>query len=451
MNGVPIIYIPVESKKREFDGKILLSLRLIERGFKVVLGTKSGVHREILQSHEGVYLAKSVSNEFLSFYEKLKSRKHRIAVLDVEGGALTKDIKNDLLRSYQPQASKYFDYFYVFGNKIKEAILRDLDHVKKHQVKVTGEPRFDLLRPKYEGFFQTEIEQLKKKYGIFILINTSFGLSNSSIGEENIKTFLETTSDIPDEQRHLYLKKHEEGKIVMKEFINLAKLLAETFPELNVLIRPHPDENPNKYLKQVRNIRNIYVDADGNVQPVIKSALALIHHDCTTGMEAVMAEKPVISYVPRTDDSITAWMPVYLSIKCENKKEVINEIKKILDDPTKKYSLTKEKAQLFKEYFNNYASDAAVILSDEIKKTYDKMDTKQSVFNVHLTLLRLKSLVNIVRYKYSKKNRDRFMSVSLKEIKKKIDLIDTDNITNNNLKFISYGGNTVEMSLKREQ
>jgi surface carbohydrate biosynthesis protein len=441
----PIIYIPVESKKREFDGKILLAKELIQRGFKVVLGTKSGVHREALNAQNGIYLAKSASNENLNLYKQLQHRGHRMAVLDVEGGALTREIANDLFRSYQPEASSFFDFFYVFGDKIKESIVEHLPYIKPDQVMVTGEPRFDLLRPEFDRFFGDEIHNIQQQYGNYILMNTSFGLSNSLLGEEGIRHFLENTTDIPDEQRPLYLLKHREGKILLREFVDLAAQIATTFPDHQLIIRPHPDEDPSPYMTLTASLNNVHVNGSGNVHPWIKLARMVIHHDCTTGMESVMAGKPTISFIPRMEESITAWLPIYLSIACKTPQEVLEAMQKIVTENQSDYEPGGEKQKVFSSHFINYTTHGSILLSEALEDAYGNINSSCKN-TVRMWRQRAKSLlkIRIYRKKMREGSRERFMHISESEVRHKLLLLDSS-LTHDRLNAKVRGGNTIHL------
>ncbi len=450
MSADPLIFIPVESKKREFDGKVLLASALLRRGFRVMLGTKVGVHRELIYTRNAIYLAKSASNENLDLYRHLKSLGHKLVVLDVEGGALTKEIRNDLLRSYQPEASEFFDYFYVFGDKIREAVINELDYIDPDKVITTGEPRFDLLRPEYDNFYAGEIKRIGDLYGRFILINTSFGFSNSILGEEGIQRLLENTTDIPDEQRPLYILKFETGKQLLLDFADLAKHLASEYPELNIVIRPHPDEDPSTYMKLTEGVRNIHVKCEGNVHPWIRASVGVIHHDCTTGLEAVMSAKPAISYLPSIEESITAWLPVYLSIECKTCQEVSAEVGKILLRPDEPWYPGEEKAEVFTSYFRNYAEPANTLLASSLNDAYQGICT---TFKPSPSLLkeRLHSRIRIHRYNRNKQpgKRERFMSVSVDEVKEKLSLAGIESV-GSEISIRVLGGNAILLAKSRK-
>ncbi|HRZ42988.1 MAG TPA: hypothetical protein P5228_09845 [Bacteroidales bacterium] len=450
MTEHPLIFIPVESKKRELDGKILLASALIARGWKVIIGTKAGIRREMLHHRNALYLAKSVSSDFIPFYREIQSLGHRMVALDVEGGALTREIRNDLLRSYQQDAVEYFDYIYVFGDKIKKDIAEHIPYIPQEKILVTGEPRFDLLKPVHDPYYAADIEHIRNTYGNCVLINTSFGLSNSVLGEEWIRQFLETTGDIPEEQRPLYLLKHREGKILMQEFIAMAKRLAERFPALNFVLRPHPDEAQEVYREAFAGILNLFVDGTGSVQPWIKSAKAVIHHDCTTGLEAVLAMKPTISYIPRTDERITAWLPVFVSVACTSENAVANALETALQQPESLSAPEKEKGDVLASYFANFREEASDMLADHLSVAYCQPSTGPFGL-VRLSLARLRSRVNIVRLrnKSRKDGWDRFIRMDREELCKRLPL--TGNLNDISALRISIrGGNTAYLQSLRK-
>jgi len=444
----PTVFIPIESRKREFDGKILLSAELLKRGFRVVLGTKSGVHREILYARNGLYLAKSASNQYLDLYRTLRYLGHKIAVLDVEGGALTREIKNDLLRSYQVESSEFFDYFYVFGDKIKEAMIRNLPYIDPAAVVVTGEPRFDLLHDDYDRYYRSEVEHISNRYGRYVLINTSFGLSNSVHGDEGIQLFLSTTPDIPDEQRPLYLLKHQEGKFLLQAFVSLARKIALSRPDLQVIIRPHPSEDPQTYIRQTEDLSNLCVTGEGNVHPWIKGAELVIHHDCTTGLEAVMARKPVVSYIPRMEEEITAWLPIHMSITALKEEEVMEHVRQILSRPNTPYDPGEERRKLFASYFINYSHRSSVLLADSIAAAYCELKTG-FVANPRKQYQRMRSLIRIHRYqqKLKRGGRERFFAISPEEVREKLMLADPE-IPVEKLKIKLLGGNSIKLEIR---
>jgi len=86
------IYLPVEIKSRELEGKLLLSLTAAERGHMVILGEKS--HTRGLAAKgvlpPGILHNKSLtpSEKALKLLDNLKNQNHIITCQDEEGGLI---------------------------------------------------------------------------------------------------------------------------------------------------------------------------------------------------------------------------------------------------------------------------------------------------------------------------------------------------------------------------
>ena len=57
----PILFVPVETKVREYHGKLLLSLVAAEKGFRVILGGQRDLTESAHLHKLGIYLDKSIA------------------------------------------------------------------------------------------------------------------------------------------------------------------------------------------------------------------------------------------------------------------------------------------------------------------------------------------------------------------------------------------------------
>ena len=73
--------------------------------------------------------------------------------------------------------------------------------------------------------------------------------------------------------------------------VTLTHNLANKFPELNFIYRPHPSEDHDYYKVIFKGVKNINVEHDGNVIPWILACKLLLHDGCTTAIEATLAGK----------------------------------------------------------------------------------------------------------------------------------------------------------------
>ena len=69
------------------------------------------------------------------------------------------------------------------------------------------------------------------------------------------------------------------------------------------------------YLSKSLTFNNIEVIRKGSVREWIVNAEAIIHYDCTTGIESLIAGKNVISFCPFYDENLVASLPIEISTK----------------------------------------------------------------------------------------------------------------------------------------
>ena len=117
----------------------------------------------------------------------------------------------------------------------------------------------------------------------------------------------------------------------MYEFINLVRELALEFYDSFIVIRPHPRESLriNKLLTE--DLDNVEVINDGQVDSWIRKCKVLIHNGCFTSLQAMIADKKVISFVSFDGSEMSQdFIPVLLitiGIKVSTEKGVIEVIK----------------------------------------------------------------------------------------------------------------------------
>ena len=81
----PWLLLPIETKHREFYGKVLLSLVAAEKGFDVLLGEQNAMLAQLDNIPKGIYLDKSVGRTKTRYFEKLSRRGSKIVAWCEEG------------------------------------------------------------------------------------------------------------------------------------------------------------------------------------------------------------------------------------------------------------------------------------------------------------------------------------------------------------------------------
>jgi surface carbohydrate biosynthesis protein len=79
------IAIPIETKVREFDGKLWLSLNFVSRGDQVIIGPPTEIKKTLDYSQPDVYITKDPGDGNEDFFDELRSAGISVCGLDTEG------------------------------------------------------------------------------------------------------------------------------------------------------------------------------------------------------------------------------------------------------------------------------------------------------------------------------------------------------------------------------
>jgi len=118
------IYIPVEIKARELEGRLLLALAAAERGHKVLLGEKeydeSLLKQNILKP--GILHHKSILPYQLEGLQEVNDYGHKVTVQDKEDGLLAPDCYDFVQKRFSPETIRLTERIYCWGQFDHSAI-----------------------------------------------------------------------------------------------------------------------------------------------------------------------------------------------------------------------------------------------------------------------------------------------------------------------------------------
>ncbi|MGP4038673.1 surface carbohydrate biosynthesis protein [Gracilibacillus sp. D59] len=308
------IYLPVEQKVRELDAKLLLAYYAVIEGYDVVIGDHIMVELASGIYPKGIFFSKGYPHGFRKrIITNAKKNGHSVVELDEEG--LLIQPKNYLRNRLRKELLQLVTQEYCWGHFQKEVITR-ANPEYKGKCYIVGNPRLDLLKPKFRSLYKKDAEKLINKYGDFILINTRFSRYNSKKGMKDNVYF-----------KHI--------KKLYYKFIEMIKVMSEKFPDTNFVIRPHPGENFETYCQAFSVYKNVHVIHEGNIIKWLLAAKVVIHNGCTSGIEAFLLGKPVISYMPPISNKDEVNLPNKLGIKAANMEELHTELRDILHEKDK--------------------------------------------------------------------------------------------------------------------
>jgi surface carbohydrate biosynthesis protein len=343
------VLLPLEIVNRELDGKIWLTLKLLEENHEVIIGKTPS----ILKSMD-IFNPNIIFVFPRMFEENYFSDNTGTVSLDKEGGVFSSE--EAYYNRITPEPTKSVHTFFAWGTKPAE-IARSAGC---NNVIVSGNPRFDLLRPSLSTIYDDEAKKINEEFGSFVLINTNFTRGNHHSG---------SPLRVPQKGEQIN-NDTDLDEFLVGQFVDAARDLAHVDKNLSVIIRPHPSENHETYTQFTENHDSLFTIHDGSVRPWIKASDVVIHNGCTTGIESSIMNVPTIAYCPerKTTSNLTkADLPNKVSMSEVDKDSLINTVSGYTSTD-EEYELSESKRKLLAEYFHNVNEMSAPIIVNEISK-----------------------------------------------------------------------------------
>lgn len=375
-------YLPIEIKARELDSRLYLAMNLVEKGFSVVIGKKSGVNRDMFSQNKNfIYFDKGISPGDLSFYQAIRAANGYIVGIKEEGIFNNLEVNTqEFIENYNNSCGKLFSLIFVWGKRTKEIIEKLCPKLNNPNLVVTGHPSIDLLNENLISYYYNLRNLNYKIKPGYILVNTNFPKINGFLNFDQIKFFNFRNEKIfnKDLQKEYELGREFEKKI-FAEFSKMIEALANSFPEKNIIIRPHPVENIKVYHEKFEKFDNVKVIREGSSKEWIVGAESVIHHDCTTGIEAFFGKKHVISFSPFKNEKLIAKLPQDVSVKLNNINDLITFIKNgyVLESGDQDNDRKKTIFD-FKDIIDNVDGNATNKIASSIEKLCNDANVAQS-------------------------------------------------------------------------
>jgi surface carbohydrate biosynthesis protein len=372
------LILPVEIKSRELDATIVLAIEAIKRGWTVYLGQKQQIWPMIELMQGSVYFLKSIVPGEYDNLKKIKKNHNFITCLDIEG--LNMGVEPiGATRRYSDQTIKIADKIFFWG-------LNDFLRVKKKFKNVTkksfisGSPVVDSWKVQLK-----KLSKLKKDNSILISMN--FMRGDPSI--KYVKYDLEKKMMGPkiNKKQIDYLKREYELKdLSFKDFYEITGYLAKKFPKRKIVVRPHPEENIDRYKPLEARFNNLIVDNQTSRVEQLKKCSAFIHFNSTMSVQAYFMKKNSIMYNPIKNKralSILCPVPKLVSEEAKNKKKLISSI---INPKEKKIKIGK----LLQNHKSNASKKIILNLEKFYKNKKNNFNNSLNIFSVAFFLYKYK-------------------------------------------------------------
>lgn len=326
-----IIYIPIEVAKREVLPKSFLAAFLANKGCTVYL-FEDYIFDRFGYPGPGIYLGKNVFKTeapySLKYYESLKQAGIRLFYLDEEGGVYPGTFEDNwqqiIVARTDPNSFSADDQYLSWGSW-QASLYKELSKANVH---VTGSPNYEICKQTYKKCLETVDNDIRNGCNNYILINTRFNLANPMKG---LGSFLGKNSPSSKNMSDdWYISLVAADFQYLGLFIELILVLAMRFDNTPIVIRPHPTENPDFYRGIFYGVKNVVVNGDGHISSWVRAASVIIHNGCSTALQAVFAEKPVITYVPTAAEVVGPALPNAVGWRATTSEEVIALVAKAM-------------------------------------------------------------------------------------------------------------------------
>jgi len=325
-----LVYLPVEVSRRELISRAFLSCRLAVGGHDVLVFA-SDLFDRFGWPGPGIYIGKNVFRSYvphdLRFYHAMKKAGIDVWYHDEEAGFFPgegpEQWQEHLGRRSDVSVLGETDKVLAWGRYQHDYYKRKSVAAKVH---IVGSVNFEVYRPEYAplfGEYDREQTQCEEDY---ILFNTRFGAVNFYYtGKGHPINGPLFTSFVPDLERFDTLS--QEG-VLLYHFVGLIAEIALRHPEERIVVRPHPVENPVFYRQAFEMLSNVLVADKGDAGSWIRRSRCLVQNGCTTAIQANIARKTVITFVPHDSRLDRATPPLLNDIGAvvATREEVIQAI-----------------------------------------------------------------------------------------------------------------------------
>jgi len=360
------LMIPVENEVRELDAKLLLSCVAAERGYPVLFGSRTFVHYKVASTPRGVYMAKSMRALSDRMFAIIRQLGHEIVGFDEE--ALVRKPDDEYYRErVSSKALGLVSHLIAWGEDDARVFRQHPDYPGT-PIHIAGNPRIDMMRPEFRGYYEKERCNIKDHFGDFILINSNFGEFNHFV--PHLSVALRRAKGDPDEGATDYLIGRAKFRFeIFKQFQTALVSLAETLPDINFVFRPHPTERYELWSDLTRHLDNVSVVSEGSVLPWLMASTAMVSNGCTTTVEARLLDVPSINYQPITSEVYDDPLPMALGHPCYELESLIAIVRDASDGKLSArddHVSRKCIAQHLHAVTGRHAADLTVDLFDEV-------------------------------------------------------------------------------------
>ncbi len=307
-NDMPTVLLPIETVTRELDSKLAIASALASMGLRSIVGHKDAMKIVANKSKRIIWQGKSLlaGVPTRSLWRSLAKKNSAIMFMIDEGGIFPENVwvQYMLQKHWIHQIRDIpVNTVCLWGALQKQVIAKQAPELG-NALAVTGCPRFDLCGTNYSWIESAANETIHSTHQPYILMCSRFNSIAHAEGMQIPFTKMLKPNKWPNmslqDVSELWYTSWQRDVHDFADFVVAVKEIAKTNPDYTIVLRPHPSESLDFYKEALKPFKNIKVIRSGSVLGWIRSAEVMVHTNCTTGVEAILAGRPTINFLPDT-------------------------------------------------------------------------------------------------------------------------------------------------------
>jgi len=442
------LILPVDIKNREMDARLLHAAVALDAGWRIIIGSKTLINRNLWRLPRGVYLFSTFSRGRLTIARCLRNMGFTSQGWDEEG--LIYGVRDIYLQErVSPDTMALINQVFAWG----KAHAEDLSIVAQQAgkaVEVAGNPRLDLLRPELRGLYEPEAERIRTTYGEFILVTTNLSWANPHVIPKEQKDLHEPPSPFGDNDREGARSYLQYQIHMLKAFRSAIPYLARALPDTRIILRPHPVESMGSWKELLAPYPNVEIIREGAVIPWILASRILLHSNSTTGLEARLLGGCPVAFVPFISPRHESPLPNGVSLTARTEQELLTLISRILSGDVPDAST---QDILLRKYIHHTKELQTRYFVNRAEQLISELNFNASSFGTRLYLL-IRHLVKMIRKNHSRDihRRNVFPDIDAKEIKiRLIRIMKCINVEYRNIYIKKISDNIFEIGFRQHR
>ncbi|MBM86681.1 MAG: hypothetical protein CMM47_11755 [Rhodospirillaceae bacterium] len=329
------LYILVEESFRELRARAHITTAALARNLEVVIGQQWWFARNFASLSPGVVFLKGNNSVQANLMTSARAAGHR--VLSIEEEAFGLKGEDVFLTLFDPRIETNCDRFLAQGINQRDTLISRFPEMWD-RVSIVGNPRSEALISAASSGITGPAQEFLSRYGPYVLVNTNY----ASINPFDFDAFAYYRRCVgvgvlapgdPDEMELFHTQCVWE-RDNLREIVRFLNMISEFRPDIPVILRPHPSENPRPWIDMARDLSSVYIVSDNDHLYWTLSCSVLVHSGSTTGLEACLLGREAINLRPGKSAWHDRFVSSIVNKNAETARQALEFVEQIYQRPT---------------------------------------------------------------------------------------------------------------------